>query len=147
MKIKIKTNLWTGPLCVAVAVVAWFLIYDQIPELAQDSITVNARLFPQIFAVLIGALGMLLIFLSLVLHREAIREVTVTEELRVLAYFAIIALFCALISLIGFLPAALLFAAGSLAYFGDRNVWHYAAVIVAVLVVYFGFSYGLNVKF
>lgn len=147
MRINIKTNLCAGILCIAAAVVIWFLIPMQIGAPASDNITVNARLFPQIFTVLIGVFGIILVAGSLVLHKEVYKELYLPQEARVLGYYGMVALFVAAIPVIGFLAASILFVILSLVYFKSRNKWHYICAVLAAVIIYLAFSKGLGVRF
>lgn len=144
---KIKTNLCAGILCVISAVIIWLIIPFQIGEPASESITSNARLFPQMFTVLIGILGAVLIAMSLIFHKEVVREVSIGQEARVLGYYVLVALFAFLIPITGFLISALLFVTASLAYLKSRNKWHYVAAVLVTAAVYLAFSKGLGVRF
>lgn len=144
---KIKTNLAAGVLCLVASVIIWILIPYQIGEVAGGTITSDARLFPRMFTVLIGILGMVLIVMSLVFHKEVIKEIQVGQEAKVLGYFAMVFVFAFLIPVCGFLISALLFVVASLVYLKSRNKWHYIASICVTIAVYLAFSKGLGVRF
>lgn len=144
---KIKTNLAAGALCLAVSVIVWILIPYQIGEVAGGTITSDARLFPRMFTVLMGSLGIVLVVMSLVFHKEVIKEIKVNQEARVLGYYAIVFVFTILIPVCGFLIAAILFVAASLIYLKSRNKWHYIASVCVTIAVYLAFSKGLGVRF
>ncbi|MBS6641974.1 MAG: tripartite tricarboxylate transporter TctB family protein [Clostridiaceae bacterium] len=147
MRVNIKTNLWAGILCIAAAVVIWFLIPMQIGEPASENITVNARLFPQIFTVLIGVFGLILVAGSLLFHKETCKELYLWQEARVLGYYGMVALFVAAIPVLGFLIASILFVVLSLVYFKSRNKWHYISAVLVAVIIYLAFSKGLGVRF
>lgn len=144
---KIKTNLCAGILCVFAAVIIWLIIPAQIGEAASDNITSNARLFPQMFTILIGGLGAVLIGMSLLFHKEVIREIRVGQEARVLGYYGLVALFSVMIPITGFLISSVLFVVASLIYLKSRNQWHYIAGVLVAVIVYLIFSKGLGVQF
>lgn len=96
---------------------------------------------------LIGSLGIVLMVMSLVFHKEVIKEIQVNQEARVLGYYAIVFVFTILIPVCGFLLAALLFVVSSLVYLKSRNKWHYIASVCVTIAVYLAFSKGLGVRF
>ncbi len=144
---KIKTNLAAGLLCLAASVIIWILIPYQIGEAAGGTITSDARLFPKMFTILIGSLGIVLIVISLVFHKEVVKEIQVKQEAKVMGYYAIVFVFAILIPVCGFLIAALLFVVASLIYLKSRNKWHYIASVLVTIAVYLAFSKGLGVRF
>jgi len=146
VKIKVHTNLWAGILSVAFALVIWIAMPYQIAA-GGDSVATNPRLFPQIFCVLIGILGVILIVSSLAMHREDVKEYDLKIEGKQLLYYGMIVAYVLCISRFGFLIPSVAFALLTLVYYRCRKPLYYIITISFAVALYLIFTYVLGVRF
>ncbi len=146
MKISIRTNLWAGIAALVSAVAIWFLIPGQIAS-SGDDVASNPRLFPQIFTVITGVAGLILIVSSLVFGREEVRRYSVRMEGKKFAYYLLIAAYVISMPHFGFLIPSLVFTVLTLLCLGCGKPAYYAWALAFVAVLYYAFSKIIGVFF
>ena len=146
MKVKVRTNLCAGIFSLVLAAAIWLAIPYQIGE-PGDTIATNPRLFPQIFCGLIAVVGGVLIFTSLLLHKEEIKELDLKTQGIKLLYYVIVAAYIFSISVFGFLIPSIVFAIVTLLYCKCRKPLYYVAIVLFAVALYLVFAYVLGVRF
>lgn len=146
MKLKIPTNLCAGIFSVALAAAIWFAIPYQIGS-AGSNVATNPRLFPQIFCVMIGIVGIILIITSTVFHKEDVKTVDVKLQGMKLIYYVILAAYVVCMGKFGFLIPTIVFAVVSLLFCRCKKPLYYAITVVFAVVLYLVFTRVLGVHF
>lgn len=146
MKLKIPTNLCAGIFSVAVALIIWFAIPYQIGS-AGSSVATNPRLFPQIFCVLIGIVGVVMIVSSVVFHQEDFKTVDVKLQGMKLIYYVLLAVYVVCMGKFGFLIPSVVFAVVTLLFYRCRKPLYYAIAVSFAAVLYLVFTRALGVHF
>lgn len=146
MKIKLETNLFAGVLSLVFAVAVWIAIPYQIGK-AGGSIAANPRLFPQIFCAIIGLLGIILIFSSIVLHQKSVKEINLPKEGKKLLYFLIVAVYVFCMGWFGFLIPSIIFVVVTLLYCKCYKPSYYIIGGCFAAALYTVFTYVLGVHF
>lgn len=146
MKLKIPTNLCAGIFSVVLAAAIWFAIPYQIGS-AGSSVATNPRLFPQIFCVLIGIVGVILIITSTVFHKEDVKTVDVKLQGMKLIYYVILAVYVVCMGQFGFLIPTIVFAVVTLLFCRCKKPLYYVVTVAFAVVLYLVFTRVLGVHF
>ncbi len=146
MKIKIRTNLWSGIIIGSISIVLLILLPTEVRIPAYNSGAPSPRIIPTL--ALVGMLicsGILLIE-SLVLKKEKYFEFDLKKEAPCLILIGLMCLFSFLIIKIGFIAAIVIVFPIVLFYFGERKPFIYIFTLVAGIGVYYLFRIVLNIS-
>jgi len=146
MQIKIRSNLVGGIASLCFGLLLILMIPSHINlTTSSGSVLINQRFFPGFSAALMGVMGIVLLFQSLVLKKEKIIVVDTKDELRMLLYFVIIVVLVFLMKYIGFLVTSCLITVFSFVFFKCRKIFYYIWSLVFVVGVYFLFKVALGI--
>lgn len=145
MAIKVKTNLISGIVFLLAAGLLLLVIPEQIKQTYQQNQYIDAKAIPQMIGMVAALLSAILIIKSLFLHQEVVKIFVVKPELMAILYFIGLLLYLVLIPRLGFLVASLLLGVGTMAYQKVKSWKQWAVVLVTMVIIYFGFSKGLNI--
>lgn len=145
MEVKIKTNLVSGIIFFILSCILLAVIPQQIRQTYQQNQYIDAKAIPQMIGCVTALISVLLIVKSLVFHQETVKTYVVKPEMMAILYFCGLLLYLVLIPHLGFLLSSLLLGAGTMAYQKVKSVRQWAVVLAIMIVIYFGFSKGLNI--
>ncbi|WP_215698345.1 tripartite tricarboxylate transporter TctB family protein [Clostridium sp. MCC353] len=145
MEIKIKTNLVSGILFLILSGVLLAVIPAQIRQTYQQNQYIDAKAIPQMVGCITALISVILIVKSLVLHQETIKVYAVKPEMMAVLYFCGLLFYLFLIPRLGFFLSSLLMGVGTMAYQKVKSVKQWLVVLAIMVVIYFGFSKGLNI--
>lgn len=146
MKVKIKTNLWSGIVMGIASIVLLILLPQEVRLPSYDSGAPSPRIIPML--VLIGILisSVCLLVQSLVLHKEKIFEFDLKTELPAIILIAMMCLFTFLIITMGYIVAVCVVFPLMLFYFGERKPFIYIFSLAVGIGIYFLFKYVFNIS-
>ncbi len=144
---KIKTNLIFGIISLMCGLILLFVIPAQISVSSMVQEYVNGRFIPLIMAVLMIVCGGIGIAQSLLLKKEAVKEIDFSGERKNIVFLLMVLIYGILAKNISFMLASILFSGVSLYYVGCRKPKRYAVVFLVVVTVCLLFKYGLKVQF
>ncbi len=142
---KVRSNLVGGVASILFAAALFIIIPSQIDQTIMGNEYISSRLVPQLIAGVIALCGFVLVFKSLVIGQEQIREISLPVEKRAILFFIMMLAFLFAVSTIGFLAAGLGMAAAALLFQRVRSARQYLIVLVVIAVVYSAFVHGLQV--
>ena len=145
MKIKYRTNLVAGVIAIIAAIVLFILIPSQVGVEKRATYGVTSRTIPYAMAFLIAACGLGLVFQSLILKKDEVKELDLAQEGKGLAYMGVIVLYAIGFSK-SFVVSTSLLGGITLAMQKDKKPLHYVIVVALVLVLYFVFNELLHVR-
>lgn len=145
MEIKVKTNLVSGVVFLVLSIMLLAVIPSQIRQTYQQNQYIDAKAIPQMVGGITALLSMILIVKSLVFHQETVKVYVVKPELMAVLYFGGLLLYLVLIPHLGFFLSSLVMGAGTMAYQKVKSVRQWLIVLAIMIVIYFGFSRGLNI--
>lgn len=145
MKIKYRSNLAAGCLAIVAAVVLFLIIPSQVGLESSATYGITSRTLPYALSILSGACGVGLIFQSLVLKKDEVREIDLLQEGKGLLYMLVLLAYGWGFSR-SFLISTSLLGAATLAFQKDKKPLHYVVVIALVVVLYFTFTELLHVR-
>lgn len=140
MKIKIKTNLWSGIIMGAISLLLLVLLPNQVAVPAYDSGAPSPRIIPAICLILMLIFSIVLIIQSVVLKQEKIVEFDWEKEKPAILLIVLLCVYTALIIFAGFIPASIIVFVIVLAYCGERKPFTYIFTIAAAFAIYFLFK-------
>ena len=146
MKIKIKTNLWSGIIMGALSLILLLIMPYQVRVPAYDSGAPSPRIIPGMCLVLMLFFSVVLIIQSLVFKKERIVEFDWNKEKPAILLIALLCLYVALMLLVGFIPASAITFIVILFYCGERKPFIYIFTIAAAVGIYFLFKYVFTVS-
>ncbi|PIE04624.1 MAG: hypothetical protein CSA76_03110 [Spirochaetales bacterium] len=144
MTVRFKTNLVSGILSVCFSIFLLLIIPRQI-SLANNNAYINARIVPQIIALLIGAGGIVLIIQSLS-GRDSWRQINLRLEARSLLYMAVILLYAFLLPVTGYIITTLVLGVVTLYLSGVRKVKYYLINVILILFLFSVFTFAFNIQ-
>lgn len=145
MKIKYRTNLVAGVIAIIAAIVLFILIPSQVGVEKRATYGVTSRTIPYAMAFLIAGCGLGLVFQSLILKMDEVKELDLAQEGKGLAYMGVIVLYAIGFSK-SFVVSTSLLGGITLAMQKDKKPLHYVIVVALVLVLYFVFNELLHVR-
>lgn len=145
MKIKCRTNLVAGVIAIIAAIVLFFLIPEQVGVEKRATYGITSRTIPYVMAILMGGCGIGLIFQSLVLKMDVVKEIDLKQEAVGLVYMVVIILYAIGFSK-SFLISTSLLGVITLAMQKDKKPLHYVVVVALVVLLYFVFTELLHVR-
>lgn len=146
MKVKIKTNLWSGIVMGAASIVLLFLLPTQVREPAFDSGAPSPRIIPMITLVGILICSVILIIQSVVFKKEKIYEFDLKKELPMILLILLMVVFTALIINVGFIPAVCITFPVLLFYAGERKPPVYIFALAVGIGIYYLFRLVFNIS-
>ena len=146
MKIKIKTNLWSGIIMGALSLILLIIMPYQVRVPAYDSGAPSPRIIPGMCLVLMLFFSVVLIIQSLVLKKERIVEFDWQKEKPAILLIALLCIYVALMLLVGFIPASAITFIIILFFCGERKPFIYIFTIAAAVGIYFLFKFVFTVS-
>lgn len=140
MKIKIKTNLWSGIIMGVLSLILLVLLPNQVRVPAYDSGAPSPRIIPGICLVIMLIFSIALIIQSLVFKQEKIVEFDWEKEKPAILLILLLCVYVALIMTLGFIIASAIVFIIALAYCGERKPFIYLFTIAAAVAIYFLFK-------
>ena len=147
MNIKIRTNLVSGILFLIFSIVLLIIIPKEIQQTYQQNQYISAKAIPQLIGIFMLIVSIYLIVQSIVLKKETIKELELKPELMGLVYILILAIYVALIGVLGFLVSSLLLSVVTMLWQKVRSWKQWAVSIAMAFIVYFAFTEGLGITF
>lgn len=145
MRIQYKSNLSAGCLAVLGAIILFLIIPSQVGLENQSIQGVTSRSLPYALSILMGVCGAGLIFQSLVLKRDEVKELEIKQEAKGIGYMLLLLGYGYAFSR-SFLVSTILLGVATLAFTKCKKVSYYAIIIVSVVALYFVFTHLLHVR-
>lgn len=145
MRIRYKSNLSAGCLAVLGAIILFLIIPSQVGLENQSVQGVTSRSLPYALSVLMGGCGAGLIFQSLVLKRDEVKELEIKQEVKGICYMLLLLGYGYAFSR-SFLVSTILLGVATLAFTKCKKISYYAIIIVSVVALYFVFTHLLHVR-
>ena len=146
MKIKIKTNLWSGIVMGLLSIAMLAVLPTQVRVPAFDSVAPSPRIIPAICLVGMLVCSIALIVQSLVFKKEKIFEFAWSVEKPAFLMILLLCIYTALIITIGFTFATTIIFPIILFYCGERKPPIYIFTVAAGIGVFFLFKYVFHVS-
>ncbi len=143
--IRIKSNLASGIASLILGLALYFIIPSQISaEFSKNVSGVDSKTIPTMIAILFIVCGIILIFQSLVLKKDEVRELAVKEECKTLAYMAVLVVYAYAFNF-GFIASTSVLAVLTLAFSKCKKPLYYIITVLAVFLLYGVFKILLHV--
>lgn len=139
-KFKIKTNLVSGIIMGAVALILIIMMPSQVRVPAYDSGAPSPRIIPGICLAIMLVSSIALIIQSLVLKQEKVVEFDWEKEKPAILLIVGMCVYIGLMLCIGYVLASLIVFVGVLIYVGERKPGPYIVAIVAAFVIFLMFK-------
>ena len=146
VKIKIKTNLWTGIIFGLFSIFMFLMMEKEVRIPAFDSGAPSPRIMPTIFLTIILICSALLIIQSVVFKKEKIVEFDWSKEMPMFVLIGMLCLYTFLIINVGYMVASLIVFPAALFFIGERKIPVYVVSVVAAVGIYFLFKYLFNIS-
>ena len=146
MKIKIKTNLWSGIVMGLLSIDMLDVLHNKVRVPALDSVAPSHRIIPAICLVGMLICSIALIVQSLVFKKETIFEFAWSVEKPAFLMILLLCIYTALIITIGFTFATTIIFPIILFYCGERKPPIYIFTVAAGIGVFFLFKYVFHVS-
>lgn len=146
MKVKIRTNLWSGIAMGIFSIAMLMAMPGQVRLPMFDSGAPSPRIIPGIC--LVGTLicSAVLLVQSLILKKEKIIEFDWNKEKPCILLILLLCAFVALIINIGFIPAVVIIFPVLLFYCGERKPFIYIFTVASGIGIFFLFKYVFHVS-
>lgn len=145
MKIKYRSNLVAGCFAIVAAIVLFFLIPSQVALESKAVHGITSRSLPYALVFISGGCGIGLIFQSLVLKKDEVKELELKKEAKGLLYMLVLLAYGLGFSH-SFLISTSLLGVMTLIFSKDKKPLHYFIVVAVVTVLYFVFTRLLHVR-
>lgn len=145
MKIKYRSNLMAGCLAIVAAIVLAVLIPSQIKAESQTVYGITSRTLPYLISVLTGVCGLGLVFQSVVLKKEEIKELELRKEFTGILYMLVLLTYAIGFSH-SFLISTCFLGMVTLAFIKCKKISYYLIVVAMVVLLYFTFTGLLHVR-
>lgn len=139
-KFKIKTNLVSGIIMGAVALLLIILLPSQVRVPAYDSGAPSPRIIPGICLAIMLVSSIVLIIQSLVFKQEKVVEFDWEKEKPAILLILGMCVYVGLMLCIGYVLASLIVFVGVLVYVGERKPGPYIVAIVSAFVIFLMFK-------
>lgn len=146
MKIKIKTNLWSGIIMGVFSIIMLILLPQQVRVPAYDSGAPSPRIIPGICLVGILICAVALIIQSLVFKKEKEFEFDVAVEKPCILMILGLCVYTAMIIYLGFVIASIITFVALLVYCGERKPPIYIFTVAAAIGIFFLFKFVFHVS-
>lgn len=145
MRIRYKSNLMAGCLAIVGAMILFFIIPSQIGVEAQSVHGITSRSLPYALCALVAGCGIGLVFESVVLKRDQIKEIELKQELKGLGYMLFL-LACGYGFSRSFLISTTLLGVVTLACRKCKKPLYYVVIVITVVALYMTFTRLLHVR-
>ena len=146
MKIKIKTNLWSGIIMGAFSIIMLLVLPSQVRVPAFDSGAPSPRIIPGICLVGMLICSAALLIQSLVFKKEKEFEFDWAVEKACILMILLLCVYTAMIIYLGFIIASVVIFPLILFYCGERKPPIYIFTIAAGVGIFFLFKYVFHVS-
>ena len=146
MTLRFKTNLCAGVAGLLFGAVVYYLVPLYIGmEYGSDQEMITSRTMPYAVAILSIVCGLALIFQSVVLKKDTVKQVQFAQEAKALFFMAALILYCFIFQY-GFILSTSYIGVASLIFSKSKSVYHYVVVVGTVLLLYWVFTAVLLVR-
>lgn len=145
MKIRYHSNLSAGCFSIVLAVILFLMIPSQIGAESQSVHGITSRSLPYALSILMGGAGVGLLFQSLVLKLDTVKELEIQKEFKGLLYMACLLLYGISFSR-SFVLSTVFLGVVTLAFTKCKKIRYYLIVVAVVIVLYFIFTQLLHVR-
>lgn len=145
MRIRYKLNLSAGCLAVVSAAILFLIIPSQIGVENQVTYGITSGSLPYALSILMGGCGVGLLFQSLILKKDEIKEIEVRQEVTGIIYMLLLLVYGFLFSR-SFLVSTIFLGVATLAFTKCKKIPYYAIVVIMVIILYFVFTRLLHVR-
>lgn len=139
-KFKIKTNLVSGIIMGAIALILIIMMPSQVRVPAYDSGAPSPRIIPGICLAIMLVSSIALIIQSLVLKQEKVVEFDWEKEKPAILLIVGMCVYIGLMLCIGYVLASLIVFVGVLIYVGERKPGPYIVAIIAAFAIFLMFK-------
>ena len=139
-KFKIKTNLVSGIIMGAIALILIIMMPSQVRVPAYDSGAPSPRIIPGICLAIMLVSSIVLIIQSLVLKQEKVVEFDWEKEKPAILLILGMCVYIGLMLCIGYVLASLIVFVGVLIYVGERKPGPYIVAIIAAFAIFLMFK-------
>lgn len=146
MKIKYRCNLVAGIVSMLFGIVVVLLIPFQISLGYGHSSGITPRTLPYALGGICIVLGAVLIFESLVLKKDKVKEVEVKQELKALLYMLMFVVYAFLFK-VNFILATAFLGIVTLVFLKSKKVLYYIIVLATVGLLYVLLTQVLHIRF
>ncbi len=143
--IRYRSNLSAGCLSILAAAVLFWLIPTQVSAESQSVHGITSQTVPYALCALMAFCGICLVFQSLVLKKDEIKELDLGKEGKGVLYMLVLLVYGIGFSY-SFLIATCLLGVATLAFSKCKKVSYYLIVIAMVILLYFTFTELLHVR-
>ena len=145
MKVKYRTNLCAGIISVIFGLAVLWLIPAQIGTEYSSGRCLTSRAVPGGAAMLFIVCGAALVFQSLILKKDTVRELDLAKEGKALLYMAVFAIYVILFDY-SFIVASIFLGTVTLLFTKSKRKLYYVIVMITVIVLYLLFTQVLHVR-
>ena len=145
MKLHYRCNLVAGIAAALFGLIVILLIPGQISLGYGEVKGITPRTLPYALGGICVVLGAVLIFQSLVLRKDTVRELDVKKELKAICYMLVLLAY-ALLFKVNFILASIFLGVATLLFLRSKKPLYYGIVIAVVLGLYALFTQVLHVR-
>ena len=145
MKIRYRYNLSAGCAALLFAAVLFWLIPSQVGIETRAVHGITSRSLPYALSILVAGCGLGLIFQSLILKKDTVKELEVAKEAKGLLYMVCLALYGICFKK-NFIISTSLIGIVTLAFTRCKKILYYVIVVAVVIVLYLIFTQLLHVR-
>ena len=145
-RFNIRTNLVTGIAFGLFSGISLIILPYQVKNPGFDSGVPSPRILPGVYLAIILIFSIVLIFQSLVLHKEKIVEFDWQKEKPAILLIILLCLYVFMILHIGFISASIITFCIALFYCGERKPFIYIFTILIAIGIYFLFTSVFHVS-
>lgn len=145
MKIHYHSNLSAGCFSIVLAAILFFIIPSQIGLESQSVHGITSRSLPYALSILMGGAGAGLLFQSLVLKQDTVKELEIQKECKGLLYMVCLLLYGIAFSH-SFTLSTVFLGIVTLVFTKCKKIRYYLIVVAVVIVLYLIFTQLLHVR-
>ena len=145
MILRYKSNLCAGMAGIIFGAVLYYLIPNYIGTEYGVEDMITSRTMPYAVAVIAMLCGAALVFQSVVLKKDTVKQVELGKEAKALFYMVVLAVYC-LTFQYGFIMTTAGIGVATLVFSGSKRIYHYVVVIGTVFLLYWVFTSVLYVR-
>lgn len=144
-KVRYRSNLTAGIVSIIFGIIVFCVIPSQISLGFDNTYGITPRTIPYVLVGICIVFGGLLIIQSLVLKKDTVKEMELSQELKALAYMAVFVVYSLLFN-VSFVLATILLGAVTLMFLKCKKPLYYAIVAVTVVFLYFVLTQFLHIQ-